>query len=402
MLSLEEARRNILSKIQPLPAERVPASDAFHCHAAEDLASPIDLPLFDNSAMDGYAVREADLAAASPENPIRLRLAGRISAGKAGAITIASGECCRVFTGSLLPSCAGAVVMQEDTEVDGESIVFREPVRPFENIRLQGEDLRAGKVIARQGQVITPTRAALVSACGIESLNAHRKPMVGLIATGNELRSPGEKLEPGEIYESNRAMLRGFLRDLAHLPAYPVVPDDRGKTVSALREAFRECDLVLSSGGVSVGEYDFVKGAFEEMGGNIELWRIAIRPGKPFAFGSFNGKFFFGLPGNPVSSLVTFLLLVRPAILKLNGAAETELPVISGQLGEELINRGERRHFIRVRWDNGTVWPAGAQASHMLADLGEANGLLDVPAGSRLEKGTTVQARLWQLPDGGG
>jgi molybdopterin molybdotransferase len=197
-------------------------------------------------------------------------------------------------------------------------------------------------------------------------------------------------------------MLRGFLRDLAHLPAYPVVPDDRGKTVSALREAFRECDLVLSSGGVSVGEYDFVKGAFEEMGGNIELWRIAIRPGKPFAFGSFNGKFFFGLPGNPVSSLVTFLLLVRPAILKLNGAAETELPVISGQLGEELINRGERRHFIRVRWDNGTVWPAGAQASHMLADLGEANGLLDVPAGSRLEKGTTVQARLWQLPDGGG
>jgi molybdopterin molybdotransferase len=204
-------------------------------------------------------------------------------------------------------------------------------------------------------------------------------------------------LRPGEIFESNRLLLSGFLENIAEVVMFPIVRDDPHQTTEALRKAFAQCDLVLTTGGVSVGEFDFVKDSFVKLGGQIELWKIAIRPGKPFVFGALENKFLFGLPGNPVSALVTFLLLVRPALLKMSGAKNVELPLVEGELEDELLNNGDRRHFMRVRWEEGKVRRAGPQASHMVGALGDANGLVDVPPKTRLMKGDAVKIQLWQL-----
>ncbi|HTG44195.1 MAG TPA: molybdopterin-binding protein, partial [Verrucomicrobiae bacterium] len=179
----------------------------------------------------------------------------------------------------------------------------------------------------------------------------------------------------------------------------PIVADSLAATVDALRAAFHEADLVLTSGGVSVGEFDYVKEAFHKIGGTVDLWRVAIRPGKPFVFGKFGEKFLFGLPGNPVSAFVTFLLLVRPAILHLQGASNLELPVVQGTLAEAVTNRGDRRHFIRVRFEANQIFTTGPQKSHMIGRLGQANGLLDLPAGAQWERGSTAPVHLWELPE---
>jgi molybdopterin molybdotransferase len=219
---------------------------------------------------------------------------------------------------------------------------------------------------------------------------------VALLATGSELREPGEPLKQGEIYESNRGMLAGLLRALGSEPIiFPVVRDNLEETTAALSDAFTKADVVISTGGVSVGEFDFVKDAFEQLGGTIDLWKVAMRPGKPFVFGRLGEKYLFGLPGNPVSAFVTFIILVRPALLTLQGAKDLELPSVPGELVESVSNRGDRRHFARVRWTKGKVQIAGPQKSHLIGSLAEANGLLDLPPGAELKPGAVVQVLLW-------
>ena len=212
-------------------------------------------------------------------------------------------------------------------------------------------------------------------------------------------RERGEALGPSGIYESNRTLLAGLLAEIA-CPAtiLPLVRDDLAGTVEAFRTAFETHDAVISTGGVSVGEFDFVKEAFEKLGGKIELWKLSVRPGKPFVFGRLGSRILFGLPGNPVSALVTFLVLVRPALLAWQGAASTALPRVPGVLAERVINRGDRRHFMRVRWDSGEVRIAGPQGSHRLGSLADANGLIDVPPAAELPAGTKVEVQLWGLP----
>jgi molybdopterin molybdotransferase len=400
MLTLEEAQSRLLAQIRPLPAERVPMVQAAGRTLAADVAATLDLPRFDNSAMDGYAVRAADTAGASPQTPVTLHSIGRVAAGESFSKEIGAGECVRLFTGSPLPRGADAVVMQEDARVDAaEPDIVRlcEAARPWEHVRLRGEDVKQGELLLRAGMEITAGRIGLLAAMGMQEVAAARAPVVGLLATGSELCEAGRPLGPGQIYESNRAMLAPLLAAAgARVRSYPLVPDTLAATSDALKLAFSECDVVITAGGVSVGELDFVKEAFEKLGGRLDFWKVAIKPGKPFAFGEWRGRFLFGLPGNPVSALVTFLLLVRPALLQMQGASEVHLPTHPGTLAGPLANRGDRRHFMRVCvCADGLVRPAGMQASHALASLASANALVEVPAQTTLPAGLLV--RVWRL-----
>ena len=393
MLQLEEARERVLAAVRVLPSERVPLAEAAHRIVATDIATSLDLPLFDNSAMDGYAVRVADLKAASAENPVRLNISQHIPAGARQIAAIGAGQCARLFTGSPVPPGADAVVMQEDVVREGDTAAFQEAVRPWENVRFRGEDVKAGSVAIKAGERVTAGVIALLGALGLSEIAVHRRPTVALLATGNELREPAQPLQVGEIYESNRAALAALLGDAGALPRlFPLIPDALDKTRQMLRRAFDECDVIVTSGGVSVGELDFVKDAFRELGGNMEFWRVAIRPGKPFLFGSLGEKLLCGLPGNPVSAFVTAAVLVRPVILRLQGARDVELPVQFAITDDVFVNKTDRRHLMRVRVDgNGHVSLAGLQASHALGSLAAANGLVDVPAGGVIERGTTVR-----------
>jgi molybdopterin molybdotransferase len=350
--------------------------------------------------MDGYAVRAADIAAASAATPVQLRRCGRVAAGESYDGEIGQGTCVRLFTGSPLPAGADAVVMQEDTRVEPgapDDVLVLDAVKPWENVRLRAEDVRRGAVLAKSGERLTPMSMSLLAATGLERVRVGRSPIVGVLATGSELREAGQSLAPGQIYESNRLGLAALIRRTGALPkVFPLVPDSLAKTRAALDQALNQCDAVVTSGGVSVGEMDFVKQAFEESGGGLEFWKVAIKPGRPFVFGSFRGKLLFGLPGNPVSALVTFLLLVRPALLRWQGAADLSLLFSQAVLAEPLENPGSRRHFLRVRLDEqGHAYSAGIQASHILSASAMANGLVDLPPEKTLEKGATVKVLRW-------
>lgn len=401
MFELEEALARILAALPPAVAERVPLSGAHARVLAERVVSAVDLPPFDNSSMDGYAVRAADVAAAKTEAPARLRLAGRVAAGETFAGQLEAGTCVRLFTGSPLPAGADAVVMQEDTRVEpgrpGEVLIL-EGAKPWENVRLCGEDVKRGAPLGEAGQRVTTGRFSLLAAAGVARVSVGRRPVVGLVATGSELREAGEPLEPGQIYESNRLGLAALVRDTGAIPrVFPLVPDALTPTRMALTDAFERCDAVVTCGGVSVGEMDFIKQAFAEAGGELQFWKVAVKPGRPFVFGLWEGKFLFGLPGNPVSALVTFLLLVRPALLRWQGALDIALPARGGVLEEPLDNPGTRRHFMRVTIDAaGNVSSAGLQASHALSSLAAANGLVDIPPRTTLRAGATVQVLTWE------
>lgn len=398
VLSLEEAREKILHAIKPLDAERVLLHDAFERVLAEPVVAPVNLPPFDNSAMDGYAVRAEDVAHASATSTVTLRIIGKVAAGESFAGEVQTGTCVRLFTGSVLPKGADAVVMQEDTKAydDGTIAVF-DKVTAWENVRFRGEDVKQAAAVLQPGERLSATRISLLAALGLDSVPVSRKPIVGLLATGSELREPGQPLQGASIYESNRAGLSPLVQRAGGIPKiYPLVLDDLQTTAAALSKALEECDVVITSGGVSVGEFDHVKAAFEQLGGSVDFWKVSVRPGKPFVLGSRHGKYLCGLPGNPVSALVTFCLLVWPALLRMQNAKSTQPPVQFAKLAQTLVNRGERRHFMRVIVDeNGEAHSAGAQASHVLSSAARANGLVDVPVNGSLEKGALVPVLRW-------
>jgi molybdopterin molybdotransferase len=393
MLPLEEARDRILAAIQPLPVQEIALAEGANRVLAADITASINLPRFDNSAVDGYAVRSDDLQRASEAKPVLLPVVAEIPAGEPFSGTIGAQTCARIFTGSPLPSGADAVVMQEDVQPASDGVLFREPARPWENVRLGGEDVKAGSRVLEAGERLTVGAIALAGALGIAKLRVHRRPVVALLATGSELREPGEKLLPGQIYESNRTALAGLIRGAGGEPRwFPLVPDNLEATRTALHQAFEQCDLVITSGGVSVGELDFVKEAFQALGGEMDYWRVAIRPGKPFVFGRLATKHFFGLPGNPVSALVTALLLACPAILRAQGARHVDPFSHPAIAAEQFRNPTDRRHFMRVRVDDaGHAHLSGLQASHALGSLAACNGLVDVAPGSIIERGAQVR-----------
>ena len=403
MLELEDALRRILAATPVTQNELIPIAESDGRFLTETVHSSLDLPPFDNSSMDGYAVRTADVAGATSQAPVRLRLMGKVAAGESFAHELAAGTCIRIFTGSPVPRGSDAVVMQEDTKTDPqgpEHVLFCASAEPGENVRRHGEDVRTGQNLIEKGTQLGPGQISLLTAIGVSQVTAGRRPTVGLLATGSELVEPTSSpapLGPGQIYESNRRGLAALARRSgAIVKILPLVPDDLPATRQALEQALTECDCVVTSGGVSVGEMDFLKQAFSEIGGELQFWKVAIKPGRPFVFGRRREKLLFGLPGNPVSALVTFLLLVRPALLSYQGATDVSLPAHPGRLAEALSNDGGRRHFARVKVDSaGLVHSAGTQASHILSSLAAANGLVDVPPETTLPTGSSVTVLRW-------
>ena len=401
MLEYEDALSRVLALMPIAKPERVALAAAHRRILTEQIAAPINLPPFDNSAVDGYAVRSKDTAGASSGSPKPSRLCGRVPAGESSLATVEAGCCVRVFTGSPLPPGADAVVMQEDMRVDSaqpEMVLFTDSAKPWENVRFAGEDVKRATVVGESGQDLGAGRLNLLAALGLTHLSVGTRPVTGLLASGSELAEGAQPLLPGGIYESNRTGLAALIAEAGGTArVFPLVKDTPDETRRALATAFADCDVVVTSGGVSVGEADYIKSAFTDVGGKLDFWRVAIRPGRPFVFGEWNGKFLFGLPGNPVSAFVTFLLLVRPALRRWQGAVETGLPRQMGTLSEALSNPGNRRHFMRVRVDEaGTVRSAGAQDSHMLGSLACANGLVDVPPATTIPSGSAVQVLRWE------
>lgn len=400
MIPVEEARERLLRQVAPLGTESVPVPFATGRVSASSTVSPVDLPGFDNSAMDGYAIQSGDTAAATPELPVQLRHIGHVAAGSAVATQVTPGTCTRIFTGAPLPPGADAVVMQEDVLLDAsrpDFIGIPERIRPWEFVRFRGEDLKAGTEIVATGQFLRLGHIAVLSACGFASVEVYRRPKVAVLTTGDELQAPGLPLGPAQVYESNSTALATLLRHAGALPTLtPRVPDRLESTVEALRGAFDDSDLVVTAGGASVGDHDLVRSAVEKLGGAIDFWRIAMKPGKPFFHARLGSKHLLGVPGNPVSALVTAILLVTPVVRRLQGAVNCDPPSIPVTLGEPLANAGDRRHFVRVHLDSdGTVRRAGIQASHILGSLVSADGLVDVPPRVTLAAGTSTRMILF-------
>ena len=402
MLQLEDAINQILSKVPTATPERIALSAADGRVLLQPITASIDLPRFDNSAMDGYAVRAEDLLGARRDNPVRLKIGGITAAGQGATVPIQPGCAVRVFTGSMLPAGADCVVMQEDTIVnptDVGTVSVVEQATPWENVRLRGEDVRAGSQVLAAGETLGAGELSLLAALGFTEVSVGRRPVVGIVATGSELKEPGQPLEIGQIYESNRVGLSALVRAAGGTPLlFPIVSDSMEATTQALRRAVSECDLLVTVGGASVGDYDFIKPALQEVGGKIDFWRVSMKPGRPLLLGEAENKLIFGLPGNPVSALTTFLLLVRPSLRKWQGATHTALRAVPGKLAEPLGNPGSRRHFVRVKMDGaGEVRMAGPQASHMLGSFAAADGLVDVGAETTLLKGEPVLVQIWEL-----
>jgi molybdopterin molybdotransferase len=392
MISEEEARSKILDTIQALPARRVSLASALGCFAAEDYLARLPMPGFDNSAMDGYAV-----VARSSTKGARLRVIGEQPAGVDRGIRISPGEAARIFTGAPMPVGADTVVMQEDITREGDEIVLNVDVDAGDFVRRRGCDLSEGQKILSKGERVRAATLALLASQGFFEVTIGGEVNVAIISTGDELVKPGTEIQQGQIYESNSVLLQSLLqRSSATVRLVENCPDDQHCLTDALKRGIRYHVLIIS-GGVSVGEHDIVKSALLSLGARLDIWRVAIKPGKPFLFGQAGSCAIFGLPGNPVSTFITFLQFVRPAVLKIMLASDGELdPMkVTAESEVDLHNHGERAHYFRGRFENGKFITVGRQESHALFGLSQSNALLRLAPGESVKKGAVVELQLW-------
>ncbi|HET7765426.1 MAG TPA: gephyrin-like molybdotransferase Glp [Burkholderiales bacterium] len=388
MLSVDEALERVLAGARPVTeTETVPTLSSAGRVLAAAQRSTMNVPPMDNSAMDGYAVRRADLKGAEP----RLKVAQKILAGGVGS-PLAAGTAARIFTGAPIPSGADAVVMQEHCTVEGEHIVVKRIPQPGEWIRLVGSDIRKGDEVLSAGIRLRPQDTGLAASIGIASLPVYRRVRLGLFFTGDELVMPGDPLPPGRIYNSNRFTLNGLAQAFdCEVRDYGIVPDSLDATREVLRRAAGQCDLIVTSGGVSVGDADFVKPAVEAEG-ELLMWRISMKPGRPLAFGRVGRATFIGLPGNPVASFVTFLIFVRPFLLRTQGVGDVTPHAIQARADFDWPEPDSRREFLRVKWNaRGGLDIYPTQDSAVLTSTAWADGLVDNPAARAIRAGELVK-----------
>jgi molybdopterin molybdotransferase len=416
VISEQEARIRILEKVSPLAERAVPLAGALDCFAAQDYFARLPLPAFDNSAMDGYAV-----VASSCKRGGRLRVIGEQPAGPDRKLRVNDGEAVRIFTGATLPQGADAIVMQEDVTRDRTDISLNVDVEAGEFVRRRGCDLAEGQIILARGEPIRAATVALLASQGLADVIVGGKATAAVISTGDELVKPGEELQAGQIYDSNSVLLSALLQRCG-VSATTVehCRDDRQSLGAAIKRGIKNHMLIIA-GGVSVGEHDLVKEALCGLGAKIEIWRVAVKPGKPLLFGRMSSPslqsspsgrerrmrsagegsvlnaecLIFGLPGNPVSAFVTFLQFVRPAVLRMMGAMNLDLPQVPARLAVGLTNDGDRPHYIRGRVEHEKFTPIGRQESHALFGLSQGNALLRVAVGQSLKADEVVDVQIW-------
>jgi molybdopterin molybdotransferase len=391
MISETDARAKILEAVRPLPSRKMSILEALDHFAAEDYFARLPLPMFDNSAMDGYAVIASDCKSGK-----RLRVIGEQPAGVDRKLRVAKGEAIRIFTGAPMPAGADAIVMQEDVTRKGDEIVLNVDVEVDEFVRKRGCDLGEGQKIIGKGDRILAAKLALLLSQGFADVVVGGEARAAIVSTGDELATVGEKLQPGQIYDSNSILLQSLLQRAGAIVASTQHCSDNADSLRKAFQAAAKNEILIVSGGVSVGEHDLVQATLCELKAKIDIWRVAIKPGKPFLFGQLGSCFVFGLPGNPVSAFVTFLQFVRPAILKMTGANDLELPTIPAKLTVDLINDGDRAHYLRGKLENGNFAPIGRQESHALFGLSQSNALFRVETGESFKAGETVQVQIWE------
>lgn len=402
MLTPDRALKRILaslSDVAPLPAERVTLAHALDRALAEDVCAPVDLPGFDASTMDGYALRAAD----APEAGARLPVAFEVYAGSPASQALPPGACARIFTGSPLPEGADAVEMQEQVRRAGRNARFLRPATPGRFVKARASDLAAGKVALPAGTVIDPGTLGLAAGAGLPELLVHRRPRVAVLPTGDELAAPGMPLGPGQIYESNGQAIAAAVRDAGGEPVLLPIARDDARSLERSLDAARGCDVLVTSGGVSVGERDLVRTALESAGAEIDFWKVALRPGKPFTFGRWGRTLTFGLPGNPASTLVTFELFVRPALRALAGLSGHGRLVTVASLATPQEKPAEFEVYLRVRLRAGPAGlvaePLRTQVSGHLSSAAGHDALAVLPAGkTRLARGAKVAVRVLRAP----
>lgn len=392
MLEEKEARQRILESVEAGAVTWVPLELATDQVLAQDMMGTIDSPPFDNSSMDGYAVRAAE---AQRGDTLRVREEEQ-PAGLDLSLQGEPGDAIRIFTGAPIPKGMDAVVMQEDVERDGNEITVTEGVEEGENIRRRGGDVCAGQRLLRRGDLVTPARIGLLASQGIPEIPVHARPLVQIITTGDELVDPGAPLVPGEIYNSNSPMLQSLVGRSGGIAAASHALDDPTQLQEMMESAFAVSDLVVIAGGVSVGDRDFVKEVLSEMGVELNFWKINLKPGKPFLFGRHpEGTQVFGLPGNPVSAFVTYSLFVHPVIRRLLGIPAKELieGLEEAVSAEDISNPGDRPHYLRGIWEAGQVRLSGTQQSHAIFGLSKANCLIRLEPGEKASEGDKVFVR---------
>jgi len=385
---VDEALETLLAGAKPVrEVEQVPAMAAVSRVLAQAQVSTMDVPPMDNSAMDGYAVRLADLKSVDT----KLRVAQRIPAGSIGK-ALEPGTAARIFTGAPVPSGADAIVMQEFCFSEKDAVTVKKIPKPGEWIRRTGSDIRKGGTVLAAGKRLLPQDTGLAASVGIKTLPVYRKVRLGLFFTGDELVMPGDPLPPGRIYNSNRFTLNGLANAFGcEVRDYGIVPDQLDATREILRRAATENDIIVTSGGVSVGDEDHVRPAVEAEG-SLLMWKIAMKPGRPLAFGKIQDSYFIGLPGNPVSSFVTFLIFVRPFLLKTQGMTDVAPRAIDACADFDWLEPDARREYLRVKWNSqGGLELYSTQDSAVLTSTAWADGLLDNPAGHAIRKGDRVR-----------
>jgi molybdopterin molybdotransferase len=406
-ITVAEARDIVLATVVALGAEKVPITEGLGRVLAEDVGSPWDLPPCDNTGMDGFAVRFADVASASRAHPVQLKILENLPAGYVATQAVTEGTAIRIMTGAPVPAGADAIVRREDTQADEATVSIMAAAQPGEHIRRAGEDVREGQAVLAAGAVLTAGAVGMLASLGRSFVQVTQRPRVAVISTGDELVDVDGDRRDGRIIASNTYSLAAQVLECGGIPVLLGIAPD---TMEAIEAKFREamtCDVILSSGGVSVGDYDFINDVLRNLGSEMKFWKVAMKPGHPLAFGLLGTKPTFGLPGNPVSSMVSFEQFVRPALLRMMGHRDVFRPVIRARATESLRQKPGRMTFLRAivaRAGEGyTVSTTGTQSSGVLSSMVRANGLLLFPADlAEIAEGSLVDVQIidpsfWQM-----